>query len=139
MRGANERRTGRSRQLRRVQTEAERKLWYRINNRQPSGHKFVRQEPVGPYFADFACRAHRLIVELDGSQHAESAHDLVRDAYLRSRGFRILRFWNAEVYTNMDGVLETILAALDERAPSPLPAGGERAAEGSERTEGERG
>ena len=139
MRSAAGARTTRSRQLRRTQTDAERKLWHRLGNRQVGGHKFVRQEPVGPYFADFACRERKLIVELDGSQHAESAHDLVRDAYLASRGYRVLRFWNGEVFTNLDGVLDTILAVLDDRMQTPLPACGERASEGSEPVEDRRG
>src|SRR3954469_5684963 len=99
MRGAREARTARARQLRRTQTE--RKLWFRLNNRQLGGCKFVRQEPIGPYIADFACRAPRLIVELEGSQHCESEHRK-RDAYLASLGYRVLRFWNAEVLKNMN-------------------------------------
>ncbi len=121
MRGANGLRTSRARHLRRAQTDAEKKLWYRIKNRQLAGHKFVRQEPIGPYIADFACREYRLIVELDGSQHADNVRDQIRDAYLRSLGYRVMRFWNAEVFTNLDGVLETIFAALDAATP-PHPA-----------------
>ena len=117
MQGANRTRTGRARRLRRTETEAEGKLWYRLNNRQLAGHKFVRQEPIGPYIADLACRECKLTVELDGSQHAESARDQVRDVYFASLGYRVLRFWNAEVFTNMDGVLATILAALDAASP----------------------
>ncbi len=126
MRGTNRRKIGRARQLPRAQTDAERKLWYRISNRQMAGYKFVRQEPIGPYIADFVCREHRIIVELDGSQHAESLHDAVRDAYLASIGYRVLRFWNAEVFAALESVLDTILATIEERAHSPLPAGGER-------------
>src|SRR4051794_13133994 len=125
MRGANEVKTGRARQLRRTQTDAERKLWCRLNNHQLDGQKFVRQEPIGPYIADFAGRERKLIVERDGSQHAESEHDRTRDAYLASLGYRILRFWNAEAMTNMDSVLETIFAAL--QTASPRVRGEERA------------
>ena len=139
MRGPAGARKARSRQLRRAQTDAERKLWSRLGNRQVGGHKFVRQEPIGPYFADFACRDQKLVVELDGSQHADSAHDLVRDADLASHGWRVLRFWNREVFTNLEGVLDTILAALEERAQTPLPASGERASEGSKPVEDGRG
>ncbi len=139
MRGPAEARTARSRQLRRTQTDAERRLWYRLDNRQTGGHKFVRQEPIGPYFADFACRERKLVVELDGSRHADSVHDLVRDAYLASRGWRVLRFWNGEVFTNLEGVLDTILAALEERTQPPLLARGERASEGSKPIEDRRG
>jgi very-short-patch-repair endonuclease len=133
MHGPAEARTARSRQLRRAQTDAERRLWYRLGNRQTGGHKFVRQEPIGPYFADFACRERKLVVELD------SVHDLVGDAYLASRGWRVLRFWNGEVFTNLEGVLDTILAALEERTQPPLPASGERASEGSKPVEDRRG
>ena len=117
MRGASPARTARARQLRRTQTDPERKLWFRLNNRQLGGCKFGRQEPIGPYIADFACRERRLIVELDGSQHCESEHDRKRDAYLISLGYRVLRFWNAEVLRNMDDVLETIFAALASTSP----------------------
>ena len=121
MRGDNIARTTHARQLRRTQTEAEKRLWHRLNNRQLAGCKFVRQEPIGPYFADFACREHRLVVELDGSQHADSEHDRTRDGFLAQRGYRVLRFWNNEIMTNLSGVLETIYAALDP-APPPHPA-----------------
>src|SRR5215212_10986864 len=112
MRGANKRKTANARHLRRAQTDAERRLWYCLNNRQLAGHKFVRQEPIGPYFADFVCRERKLVVELDGSQHAESERDQVRDAFLVSCGYRVLRFWNPDVMREIDSVLETILAAL---------------------------
>jgi very-short-patch-repair endonuclease len=78
-----------------------------------------RQEPIGPYFADLACREAKLVVELDGSQHAESERDQVRDAFLATRGYRILRFWNHEVMGNLDSVLDTIFATLGPRASSP--------------------
>jgi very-short-patch-repair endonuclease len=130
MRGANRAKTARARQLRRAQTDTEGRLWARLSNRQLAGHKFVRQEPIGPYFADFACRDAKLVVELDGDQHADSARDAVRDAYLRRASYRVIRFWNGEVRTNLDGVLQTILLALGEREPAPhpdpLPARGER-------------
>ena len=78
----------------------------------------MRQEPVGPYFADFCCREERLIVEVDGATHstdAERAHDSRREAFLRDLGYRVLRVHNVEVYENLDGSLETILAALENR------------------------
>jgi very-short-patch-repair endonuclease len=112
VRGANEKRTRRARQLRREETEPERKLWRRLSNRQLAGWKFVRQEPIVPYFADFACREAKLVVELDGGQHAESEHDRVRDTFLVSCGYRVLRFWNYEAMRNMQSVLDTIFAAL---------------------------
>ena len=113
MRGANRPKTAKARHLRRTQTDAERRLWYRLNNRQLAGHKFVRQEPIGSYFADFVCRERKLVVELDGSQHAESEHDQVRDAFLVTSGYRVLRFWNRDVMQNLNSVLDTIFAVLE--------------------------
>jgi very-short-patch-repair endonuclease len=118
-RPADPERTSFSRKLRRESTDVEMKLWRAIRNRQLDGHMFVRQGSAGPYFADFVCREAKLVVELDGSQHADSVHDLVRDAYLRGQGFRILRFWNSEILENLDGVSTTIHAALSEQAPHP--------------------
>ncbi len=134
MRGANPTKTGRSRHLRRGSTDAEMKLWHHLRSRSLCATKFVRQQPVGPFIVDFACREHRLIIEVDGSQHAESPKDKARDAFLRSQGYRVLRFWNNDVLTNTAGVLETIanaLAALQPPHPPrcarrPLPASGER-------------
>jgi very-short-patch-repair endonuclease len=123
MRGADKKATRRARELRSSETEAERKLWRRLANRQLAGWKFVRQEPIGPYFADFVCREATLVVELDGSQHADSEHDRVRDAFLRARGYRILRFWNHEAVRDMEGVLDTVFAALGgERGAAPVSA-----------------
>lgn len=99
-------------------TDAERRLWARIRNRQLLGFKFVRQHPVGPYIADFACREADLIVEIDGSQHAESRRDEIRTNKLREHGYEIIRFWNTDVLTNLDGVLETLADRLN-KAPSP--------------------
>jgi very-short-patch-repair endonuclease len=101
--------------LRATSTEAEMKLWRRLRDRRLGGIKFVRQAPVGPYYADFACRASKLIVELDGSQHADSASDDTRDALLNALGYRVLRFWNADVLGSIDDVCETIVAALEGR------------------------
>ncbi|WP_240539938.1 endonuclease domain-containing protein [Salinarimonas soli] len=114
--------TERSRRLRRDQTDAERRLWYRLADRQLGVHKFVRQMPIARFIADFCCREARLIVELDGSQHADSPRDVERDTALADLGYRVLRFWNGEVFGNMDGVLETILAALAEAPPHPRAA-----------------
>jgi len=97
--------------------------------------KFVRQEPIGPYIVDLVCREQRLIVEIDGGQHATSERDTVRDQWLRDHHYRLLRFWNNDVMRNIDGVLETIAGAVCvERPPHPvlqgedrpLPASGER-------------
>ena len=81
--------------------------------------KFVRQEPIGPYFADFVCRDECLIVEIDGATHStdeERRRDALRTAFLSERGYRIARFVNHEVYRNIEGVLETILSALERRS-----------------------
>lgn len=112
------------RSLRASLTEAERRLWYRLRDRRLAGFKFVRQEGIGRYVADFCCREARLIVEVDGGQHAESEHDRFREAWLTAQGYRVLRFWNDEVMTNTAGVLDTILAALP---PSPRLRGEGRA------------
>ena len=119
MRGPNKRKTPRSRQLRVSQTDAEKKLWWRLRNRQIDGCKFVRQEPIGPYICDFVCREEHLIVEVDGGQHADSAADKTRDEWLTSHNYRVMRFWNNDVLTNIEGVLETIVAATYRESPSP--------------------
>jgi very-short-patch-repair endonuclease len=105
----------RARGLRREQTEAERRLWRKLRDRRLGGFKFVRQEPIGPFVADFVCRERALILEVDGATHStdkEVASDAWRTAFLEREGYRVLRATNAEVYENLDGVLETILAAL---------------------------
>jgi len=117
MREAKPQRTDRSRRLRRDATDAERRLWYRLRARQIAGAKFVRQDPIGPYVVDFACREQRLIVEVDGGQHATDPRDAVRDQWLSDRGYRVLRFWNNDVLGNMEGVLEMIAAALPSDGP----------------------
>jgi very-short-patch-repair endonuclease len=130
MRDANPKRSGRARRLRHDATDAERRLWYRLRSRQINGAKFVRQDPIGPYVVDFACREQRLIVEVDGGQHATDPRDAVRDSWLSDRGYRVLRFWNNDVLSNTDGVLEAIAAALSDisgaqtrgDAPSPRPS-----------------
>ncbi len=104
--------------LRANMTDAERKLWSHIRDRQLLGFKFVRQLPVGPFIADFACREADLIIELDGGQHAESARDEQRTAALAEHGYAVVRFWNGDVLTNIDGVFEAIAGHL-AKAPSP--------------------
>ena len=109
----------RSRALRSTATAAEAALWKRLRARKLNGLKFVRQEPIGPYFADFACRECRLVVEIDGATHStpeEVAGDARRTAFLAGEGWRVVRFGNVEVAGNMNGVLETILAVLEGRA-----------------------
>jgi very-short-patch-repair endonuclease len=104
--------TARARTLRRGDNQAEALLWLELKRRKLGGYKFTRQFPIGPYFADFACREKRLVVELDGSQHAESAHDRRRDEFMRAKGYTILRFWSHDVLKHRTSVCETILAAL---------------------------
>ena len=115
----------RERHLRREQTEAERRLWWRLRNRRLQGWKFRRQHRIGPYFADFVCVEAGLVIELDGSQHLERiAHDAFRTAYLQREGFSVLRFWNDTVLRETDAVLTAILTALAPHPPSGhlLPA-----------------
>lgn len=116
-----------ARGLRRNQTDVEAKLWARLRNRQLENAKFRRQYPIDRYVADFCCPEARLVVELDGGQHAGRAADVERGAALEDAGYMIVRFWNTEVTENMPGVLETIrsalLAARGAPHPHPLPRG----------------
>jgi very-short-patch-repair endonuclease len=104
-----------ARRLRRQQTPHEALLWSILRDRRFVDYKFRRQVPIGPYVADFACYDAKLIVELDGSQHAENDRDVQRDAELARRGFRVLRIWNGELLTQRQAVLEAIIAALERR------------------------
>jgi len=102
-----------ARALRKSQTDAEAILWSRLRNRQVAGRKFRRQVPLLGYIADFASLDSKLIIELDGGQHAEQVEaDERRTRELEAVGFIVLRFWNADVFSNLDGVLETIHATL---------------------------
>ena len=103
--------------MRKDLTPWELQLWLRLKGQQLGGHKFRRQQPIGKYIVDFLNIKNKLVVELDGSQHADSAADKVRDAYLKKEGYRVLRFWNNEVNANMDGVLTAILSALETYPP----------------------
>jgi very-short-patch-repair endonuclease len=129
MRGAKITKTRAARRLRRDSTQAEQKLWRYFRARSLGGFKFVRQRPIGPYIVDFVCREKRLVIEVDGGQHAENERDAVRDQFLADHRYRVLRFWNNEVLENIEGVWETIFAAASAAAPphpDPLPARGER-------------
>jgi very-short-patch-repair endonuclease len=112
-----------ARALRRDMTDAERKLWSGLRGEQ-LGFKFRRQHPLGPYIADFACLHPRLIVELDGSQHADQqAYDLARDAFFKAQGFEVLRFPSNVPFQNPAGVLSAILHQLNTLAgAAPIPA-----------------
>jgi very-short-patch-repair endonuclease len=105
-------------------TEAEKLLWGKIRDRQIEGFKFRRQQLIGSYIADFVCFEHRLIIELDGGQHAEmEGEDGIRDSWMRAEGFEVIRFWNNDVFQNLEGVLETIRKHLISPHPNPLPHG----------------
>ena len=98
-----------ARTMRADATKAENVLWQALRNRQLAGLKFKRQVPLEGYIVDFVCFEVRLIVEVDGGQHAESSRDMERDRVFESQGFRTLRFWNDEVIGNIDAVCETIM------------------------------
>ena len=107
-----------ARMLRQRSTEAERVLWRKLRDRQLEGYKFRRQQPVGPYIVDFVSFEKGIIIELDGGQHATNRdRDEERDAWLRSEGFQIIRFWNNDIFENLEGVLEIIQRNLGV----PLP------------------
>jgi very-short-patch-repair endonuclease len=122
-----------ARALRSRMTDAERKLWFALKDRRFEAFKFRRQVPVGPYVTDFLCFESRLIVEVDGGQHAESARDAERDAWLEQNAFRVVRFWNNDVLRNLEGVLISLAAELNKtphpasslRSTPPSPARGE--------------
>ena len=121
-----------ARALRQRSTDAERKLWFLLRSLKPLGLHFRRQAPIGVYITDFACHAVRLVVELDGSQHAEvrAAYDAKRTQWLQSQGYRVLRFWNNDVLKSPRSVGEAIMAAAREitltadPTPNPSPQGG---------------
>ncbi len=111
-------RIGRARGLRREATPAESLLWRAIRNRQLDGFKFRRQAPIDRYFADLVCDEARVVVELDGGQHAEAeAYDDARTEVLEQAGYRVLRFWNHNVTAELDNVLSEISAVLDLAKP----------------------
>lgn len=111
-----------ARPLRRNQTDAERKLWGLLRARQVNGLKFRRQHLIGPYIIDFCCVEHHLVVELDGGQHAdEPQKDSLRSRWLNMHGYHVLRFWNHEVLTQHEAVIEAILLAVSNPHPTPLP------------------
>ena len=110
-----DRRVARARDLRRAMTEAEKKLWWQLRQLPLANSHFRRQAAIGPYFADFASHKCRVAIEVDGGGHGQTrqaAFDRTRSAYLKSRGYRVLRFWNNDLTANMDGVLEAIYAAI---------------------------
>ncbi len=103
-------------------------LWRRLRAEPFSQSHFRRQATIGPYFADFASHRLRLVIELDGGQHLDSARDLVRTDYLERAGYRVLRFWNHDVLSNIEGVLSAVAQASGhvDRPPPPTPPRRER-------------
>jgi len=111
-----------ARRLRRDQTNAERKLWFRLRDRRLGGLKFRRQMPVGRFVVDFCREAARLIIEVDGGQHGERLEqDADRTRILEAMGYLVLRFWNNDVLQNIDGVAETIVNTLNQTSNPPHP------------------
>jgi very-short-patch-repair endonuclease len=115
----------RARGLRKSMTDAEHALWRVLRGKQLEGRKFRRQYPISGYVADFVCIEARLVIELDGGQHAEQvAYDARRTEDLRIAGYRVIRFWNNEVLENMDGVLEALYLTLQPHPNPPLQGRG---------------
>ena len=126
----------RAQHMRRAPTDAERKLWWVLRSMKPLGIHFRRQAPIGEFIADFAWHEGRLVIEVDGSQHAEVrvSYDDRRSRWLQSQGYRVLRFWNNDVLKTPRAVGEAILAAAREQedpTPDPSPQGGGEGASAS--------
>ena len=116
-----------ARALRRNRTRAEQVLWKQLRDLKRHGWKFRQQVPIDRYIVDFACLSQRLIIEVDGATHStneELERDRMREAFLIEQEFRVLRFWNRDVFDNMRGVLDSIVAALESPTPNPSPQGG---------------
>ena len=105
--------------MRRQPTDAEAAMWKMLRGGRILGHKFKRQQPIGDYIVDFVCFERRLVIEIDGGQHSESA-DRERSRWLRAKGFAILRFWNNDVLSQPEGIFDSISRALRDN-PSPQP------------------
>lgn len=109
--------------LRANPTDAERVLWSKLRRKQVGTLRFRRQFPIGPYIVDFVCLQANLVVEIDGGHHG-GENDVIRSAWLNERGYKVLRFWNNDVLSNIDGVVQTIASeaiALSGAHPSPRP------------------
>lgn len=116
----------RARKLRSNLTDAESILWRHLRFRQIDGYKFRRQRPIGHYIVDFVCLEKKLVIEVDGGQHnGEATYDARRDRWLRAQGYEVLRFWNDEVLTKIDGVKEVIFRTLTKPPPVSSPDAGE--------------
>lgn len=113
--------------LRRRPTDAEKLLWKHLRSKQLKGLKFRRQHPIGKYVVDFACLDKQVVIELDGGQHAADENkDRERDKWLEGEGYKVLRFWNTDILTNLGGVLEVIMKNCSSHPPlsPPLKGGG---------------
>ena len=122
--------TGNARRMRRSMTDAEQVLWSRLRLRQFDGYKFRRQHPIGSYIVDFVCIEARLVIEVDGVQHADDEeYDQVRSRFLAERGYRVIRYWNGDVLMHLNGVLESIWTELGCNLAPRDQAGAERHAE----------
>jgi very-short-patch-repair endonuclease len=121
-----------ARALRNSTTDAERKLWQHLKNRQLNGLKFRRQYPIAGYIADFACSEIRLVIELDGGQHLEQQqYDQERTRKLACNGYKVIRFWNDDALLRIEVVLEEIYRVIDATPPQPSPAVAGEGARGS--------
>ncbi len=131
MRGYDKPTLAKAKRLRRELTDAECKLWAVLRSRQFNGVKFRRQQPIGPFIADFVCHERRLIIEADGGQHGASSTDQRRTEFLEAAGYRVIRFWNHDIIENLAGVAQLIATALATPHPaqaapeSPSPSRGE--------------
>ncbi len=125
----------RAKSMRTEMTDAERALWMQLRGHRLDGLRFRRQTPIGQCIVDFVCHERRLVIELDGGQHADSQHDTRRDRWLELKGYRVFRFWNSDVFQNRDGVLETIVSAA--RGATPLPNPPPQGGRGSDGARGE--
>ena len=104
--------------MRRDATDAEKRFWVHVRNRQVSSAKFRRQWPIGDFIVDFCCPERRLVVEIDGGQHAENKCDVERAKKLEVLGYRVIRFWNNDVLENIEGVIDRLTKALEDRPRS---------------------
>lgn len=130
-RNSNRRLLSHARRMRHEPTDAERKFWFAVRAHGFGGHKFKRQYPIGPYIADFVCLESHLIIELDGGQHSQQAgYDAERTAYLQTRGFRVLRYWNDEFLRHQADILEDVWRAL--KSPSPASSARDLSPKGGE-------
>jgi very-short-patch-repair endonuclease len=116
-----DKRVPRARELRHDPTDAEKKLWQYLRQLSPERSHLRRQATISPYFADFACHRTRIVIEVDGGQHADSASDERRTRYLEANGYRVLGFWNNDVLGNIEGVVEIICNAVDLGEGPPPP------------------